>query len=365
MRKPKFWTAFLVLLIAGAAARVGAETPAPGSIIEVLERHSRVLEFDFDVETISITDPDMADVLLVTPRQLLVHGKIVGSSSLIVWDMRERHYDYTLKIISAKTKEQIQLRVRVVEANRDALNELGIDWLIKDFSDRVVEGDKTIAGYAGSVQTPADPLRLGEGVSGLIQYIGKEEEISSIVHAVDQDGGLRLLAKPDLICLNGETASFLVGGEIPIPVSQSATGGSISLTIEWKEFGVRLRFTPTVVGENLVRLDVQPEVSSLDYANAITFGGFNIPAIRTRKASTTVELHSDETFVIGGLLTATETDLVTKIPLLGSIPLLGVFFSNTTSSSTETELMILISPKIVEPLEAGQIPELPWATGEE
>ncbi len=364
MRKAMIRTAFVVLLIAGWAGLPGAETPAPGGIIDVLERHSRVLEFDFDVETVSITDPEMADVLLVTPRQLLVHGKLVGSTSLIVWDRRQAHYDYTLKIISARTKEQVQLRVRVVETNRDAFNELGIDWLIKDRSDRVVEGDKTIAGYGGSVQSPSDPLRLGEGVSGLIQYVGKEEEISSIVRALDQDGGLRLLAKPDLICLNGEKASFLVGGEIPIPVSQTVTAGSAFFTIEWKEFGVRLRFTPTVVGESLVRLEVEPEVSSLDYANAITLGGFNIPAIRTRKASTTVELRSDETFIIGGLLTATETELVSKIPLLGSIPLLGAFFRNSTSSRTETELMILISPKIVEPLAPTELPELPWA-GEE
>jgi pilus assembly protein CpaC len=164
---------------------------------------------------------------------------------------------------------------------------------------------------------------------------------------------------------NGEKASFLVGGEIPIPVSQSVSAGTAFFTIEWKEFGVRLGFTPTVMDDGLVRLAVNPEVSSLDYANAVTFSGFNIPAIRTRKASTTVELKDDETFVIGGLLNSTETELVSKIPLLGSIPLLGAFFRNTSSSTSETELMILISPKIVQPLQASEIPELPWAGPEE
>jgi pilus assembly protein CpaC len=364
MRKLKFSTVFVVLLFAFAAGARAADAPASGAVIDIVERHSRVLEFDFEVETVAITDPEMADVILVTPKQVLVHGKLVGSTSLIVWDKQQAHYDYTLNVVTSKSKEQIMLRVRVAETNRDALNELGIDWLIKDSSKRIVDGDKTIGSFAGSVQTPDDPLRLGEGVSGLIQYVGKEEEITSIVHALDQDGDLRLLAKPDLVCLNGEKASFLVGGEIPIPVSQSTTGGSTFFTIEWKEFGVRLRFVPTVLGKGALRLEVEPEVSSLDYANAVTFSGFNIPAIRTRKASTTVELKDDETFVIGGLLTTTETELVSKIPLLGSIPLLGAFFSNTTSSSAETELLILVSPKIVEPLAASEIPELPWTPGE-
>jgi pilus assembly protein CpaC len=361
MRNLILWTAFVVLVAGGTFSAASAEAPVPGSTIRLLERHSRVLEFDFEIETVAITDPEMADVLIVTPRQLLVHGKLVGGTSLIVWDKRQAHYDYTLEIQSTKTKEQIQLRVRVVEINRDDMNELGIDWFIKDRSNRVVEGDKTIGAFGGSVQTPNDPLLLGEGVSGVVSYVGKEEEIAATVHALDEKGALKLLAKPDLVCMNGEKASFLVGGEIPIPVSQSVSAGTAFFTIEWKEFGVRLGFTPTVMEEGLVRLAVNPEVSSLDYANAVTFSGFNIPAIRTRKASTTVELKDDETFVIGGLMNSTETELVSKIPLLGSIPLLGAFFRNTSSSTSETELMILISPKIVQPLQASEIPELPWA----
>ncbi|MFH1277910.1 MAG: pilus assembly protein N-terminal domain-containing protein [Candidatus Eisenbacteria bacterium] len=340
------------------------EAPAPGSIIEVVERQSKVVEFDFDVETVSITDPEMADVILVTPRQILVHGKEVGKTSLIVWDAFQAYYDYQLKVISAKTNEQILLRVRVAEVNRDRLSELGIDWLVFDRSDKVVEGDKTIGSFAGSVQPPSDPLSLGEGVTGLVKYVGKEERITSIIHALEEKGGLNLLAKPDLICLNGEEANFLVGGEIPIPISQSVTVGAAFFTIDWKEFGVRLGFTPTVVGENLVRLAVEPEVSSLDYSNAITFSGFNIPAIRTRRAKTTVELHDGETFIIGGLLNTTETELVSRVPILGSIPLLGMLFSNTSKQLSETELMILISPTIVEPIGAGEIPELPWTPKE-
>ena len=119
-----------------------------------------------------------------------------------------------------------------------------------------------------------------------------------------------------------------------------------------------------MVGSSLVRLSVKPEVSSLDYANAITFSGFNIPAIRTRKAETTVELHDGETFVIGGLLTTMETELVSKVPILGSIPLVGALFRNTSSQMSETELMILVSPQIVEPLQPNDIPALPWEADE-
>jgi pilus assembly protein CpaC len=361
MRRIILSTLLALVLILGWSSE--ATTDSPGELIEVTEKQSRVLELDFEIETVSITDPEIADVILATPRQILINGQMVGETSLIVWDHFQKYYQYKISVTSARSTEQILIRVRVAEVNRETMKELGIDWLVADQSDFIEDGSvKAAGGYGGSVQSPSLPLSIGEGVSGFLQFIGEEQEFSAIIRAVQEKGGLKLLANPDLVCLNGEEASFLVGGEIPIPIAQTSGVGGTYLTIEWKEFGVRLNFIPTVIESTLVRLNVAPEVSSLDYANAITTAGFNIPAIRSRKANTTVELNSGEVFVIGGLLSATETELVSKIPLLGSIPLLGAFFSNTSHARTETELMIIVSPEIVEPLQASEVPTLPWGT---
>jgi len=364
MRRIVETTLFLVVLV--LCWSVTADTASSEDVIQVVEKRSRVLEFDFDVETVSITDPEIADVILATPNQILINGQNVGTTTLIVWDPWQNYEMFTLKVVSEKTRDQIMLRVRVAEVNRETMKALGIDWVVTDRSNFIEDGSvKSVGGYGGSVLAPSNPLSLGDGVSGFVNFVGEEQDFSAIVHALQEKGGLKILAKPDLVCLNGEKATFLVGGEIPIPIAQSSTTGGIFFTIEWKEFGVRLNFTPTVVESTLVRLVVAPEVSSLDYSNAITTAGFNIPAIRSRKATTTVELNSEQCFVIGGLLSETETELVSRIPILGSVPILGAFFRNTSKAREETELMIMVSPVIVEPVGPGEIPTLPWGTDEE
>jgi len=162
--------------------------------------------------------------------------------------------------------------------------------------------------------------------------------------------------------VNGEKAKFLAGGEIPIPIVQSAGTGNTSINVEFKEFGVKLDFEPTVIDSGIINLRVVPEVSQPDYANAVVISGFQIPAFRTRRVDTVVELKDGQSLVIGGLTSTEVQKSKRSIPLLGEIPVLGALFSNTREQITEGELVVLISPRIIRPLEANEVPALPNPT---
>jgi pilus assembly protein CpaC len=168
-------------------------------------------------------------------------------------------------------------------------------------------------------------------------------------------GDLQTLAEPNLIAYNGQEASFLAGGEFPVPIVQGATG---TVTIEWKEFGVRLTFRPTIVGD-VIRLKVRPEVSTLDFGNGIVLEGFRIPTLSTRRAETEVELRDGQGFAIAGLLSNTADKVSQKIPILGDLPILGSLFRSRSTEARRTELLVLITPRLVRPLNADELPPLP------
>jgi pilus assembly protein CpaC len=168
-----------------------------------------------------------------------------------------------------------------------------------------------------------------------------------------------VLAEPNIVTMDGKEASFLAGGEYPYPVvSGGASGGSAAVSIEFKEYGVRLNFIPTVTPRGSIRLQVAPEVSALDFSNAVQISGFNVPALTNRKMNTEVELSDGQTFVIGGLLDNRENETFEKIPFIGDIPILGKFFQSKSINRTNTELMVLVTPEIVAPIPAGTAPPM-------
>ena len=179
-----------------------------------------------------------------------------------------------------------------------------------------------------------------------------------MVKALQTKGLFQSLAEPNLIAENGKEASFLAGGEYPYPVVQGQSGGQ-TVTIQFKEFGVRLHFTPTIVGGDLVRLKVAPEVSSLDFANAVNISGFRVPAISTRRTETEVELQDGQTFAIAGLLNNTVTSQLQKIPGIGDIPILGYLFKSKAAQKEQTELVVMITPQILRKGSTGVSPTLP------
>jgi len=178
------------------------------------------------------------------------------------------------------------------------------------------------------------------------------------IKALEQRNVLQILAEPSLLALNGREASFLAGGEFPYPVVQTGTGLN-AVTIIFKEFGVRLKFTPTIARDGTIRLHVAPEVSALDFSNALTISGFTIPALSTRRSETEIELKDGQSFAIAGLLDNTLTEVASKIPVLGDLPILGHLFKSRSQNRNNTELLVMVTPKIVKPLPPGQVPPLP------
>jgi pilus assembly protein CpaC len=187
---------------------------------------------------------------------------------------------------------------------------------------------------------------LSEGfVNLLIQ--GDAARLDAVIRALKSTGEFRSLAQPNLVTREGEEASFLAGGEFPFPSIQG--GATNAVTIEWREFGIRLNFTPTITNSGNIRLRVAPEVSSLDFGNGLTFQGFQIPALLSRKVNTDVELRPGQTLAIGGLLDNSMLQDVDKIPILGDIPILGIFFRSKSARQNRTELLVLVTPHILDP----------------
>jgi pilus assembly protein CpaC len=192
-----------------------------------------------------------------------------------------------------------------------------------------------------------------------------EQDFFAIIQALQSKSLAQILAEPNLLTMDGKPASFLAGGEIPIPIVQSAAGGIGQVTIMWKEFGVRLNFVPTITPRKTIRLRVAPEVSSLDKANGINITGFSVPALAIRRMQTEIELEEGQTFAIGGLLDNRTTKTWEKIPGIGDIPIIGKLFQSRDITKTNEELLVLVTPELVRPIPAGQplpdikLPELP------
>ena len=175
-----------------------------------------------------------------------------------------------------------------------------------------------------------------------------------MVSALETKGLVRSLAEPDLVALSGDTASFLAGGEIPVPVVQSSTGSVPVINVEYKPFGVQLTFSPTVLASGVINLRLAPSVSELDYTNAVTISGFQIPALTKREARTTIELRDGQSFAIAGLLQSRGLRNIAQLPWIGSVPVLGALFRSTAFLQRETDLVVIVTPHLVEPAKPGQ-----------
>jgi pilus assembly protein CpaC len=254
-----------------------------------------------------------------------------------------------LELPGGSESQQVMLQVRMAEVNRRAMQELGVNLFLlnqnwaartttQQFSSPVFDEDRTVFD---------DFLNL------FVFY--KKEGIGAVVKALEQKGLFQSLAEPNLIAYNGQEASFLAGGEFPVPIVQGATG---TVTVQFKEFGVRLRFRPTIAGD-VIRLKVRPEVSALDFNNGVTLSGFRIPALTMRWAETDVELRDGQSFAIAGLLNNISQDDGANIPFMSKIPIIGTLFKSKADRSERTELMVLVTPRLVRPLDPDEVPPLP------
>jgi pilus assembly protein CpaC len=291
--------------------------------------------------------------------------------------------------LKSATPLQVNLQVKIAEVSRDFIKSVGVNLLTRDNSGGFIFGigqgrnfgtigdlntsalpkidASSLYGLpAGSLSLPFDPA-TGRFVTGGTQYsftgpgAGKTAvnmagrlfgmDIASAIDLAETDGLVTTLAEPNLTALSGETASFLAGGEIPIPISQ----GLGSVSIEYKQYGVSLAFTPFVLADGRISMRVRPEVSQLSSAGSVTLNGFTVPGITTRRAETTIELGSGQSFMIGGLLSNAHNNSTDKAPGLGDLPILGALFRSNSFRRSETELVIVVTPYLVKPVSAGEI----------
>jgi pilus assembly protein CpaC len=379
---------------------------------------SKILSTEFDITRVAITNPAVADVTVIDSRELLLDGKGPGTISLIIWgDATRSQYDVVvdpgvsglqrqiqtlfpgeditaietpeavvlsgrasnnavmlrvgelaeamvpkakiinlLQIPGGNGSQQVLLQVRIAEVNRRAMTELGVS---------IFTGSQGANGVVGRTTTGQFPSTTQTGVGGNAQTVlsdllniflfSTSLDIGVVIKALESKGMLQSLAEPNLVAYNNQEASFLAGGELPVPMVQ---GNSGQVTIEYKEFGVRLWFKPTIAGD-VIRLKVKPEVSSLDFANGVSVAGFRVPALSTRRAETDVELRDGQSFAIGGLLNNIAQDTNSGVPFLSSLPIIGYLFKSKATSQERTELMVLVTPHLVRPLNPDEVPALP------
>ena len=279
-----------------------------------------------------------------------------------------------INLLRVVGSQQVMLKVRIAELNRTALRRIGANFLGVDPRTGGIVGSSIAGstGYQGTIGQQGNLIAgnqlfgsstLGpNGANSTVFGIFQDSNFEFSLTALRTNGMLKILAEPNLVALNGQTASFLAGGEFPVPVPQvGAAGVAPTITVRFREFGVRLGFVPYILDGDIIRLTVAPEVSNIDTTIAVTLvaGGSPVPGLNTRKAQTTVELREGQTLAIAGLLQLTLNGETDRIPGLGDLPIIGPMFSNSSSQRTEKELIVLVTPYLVEPMSHGQVPPTP------
>ncbi|HEY3091810.1 MAG TPA: type II and III secretion system protein family protein [Vicinamibacterales bacterium] len=416
------------------SAKADASTPMA---LRILAGRSAIVDTGSPITRVSLTSADIADALVTSSSQLLVHGKTPGTISMFVWsraggvqryeisvqrdvaraseqihnlfpkesiavesngrnivlagtvptkEIADRAVDVAAGFVDKKDEvvsllqvapvagvtNQVMLRVRFAEVSRSALTEAGVSFFTSP------TGVQNTIGRVTTQQFPAPgfedlkyskdsadfgaPVKNAEGKFTFSDFLNlflfsEKYDLGLMIKALQSRGLFQSLAEPNLVAESGKEASFLAGGEFPIPIWQGGTNGGI--TVQFKEFGIRLNFTPTVVEGQRVHLKVRPEVSTLDFNNAVVLQGFRIPALSTRRTETELELRSGQTFAIAGLLNNTLNSTLQKIPGIGDIPILGQLFRSKAAQKDRTELVVMITPEILRTDAPGVTDALP------
>jgi pilus assembly protein CpaC len=397
-----------------------SEGPAP---LRVMVGKSLLINTTDRLKRVSVTDPEIADPQVITPTQVLVHGRSPGEVSLLIWDEAERSRSFDLRVdvdVTAAQEEikrifpdeqievsasrsaivlsghvttedvakhaglvagaysknvinvlsfgpvgaqEVLLEVKFAEVDRAAITQLGFNLFDLGQGNTVALSQTGQFGALSTTNTAQTTVTNGNtttttttgtppraNISDFLNLFVARTDINLgvVIKALQQKNLLQILAEPNLIAVNGKEASFLAGGEFPFPIVQPGQGFT-AVTIQFREFGVKLKFTPVIMPNNNIHLQVVPEVSQLDFTNALTISGFTVPALSTRRAQTEFELQDGQSFVIAGLMDNRVTNVANKIPGLGDIPILGTFFKSKNLQRSNAELMVLCTVHRVSP----------------
>jgi pilus assembly protein CpaC len=406
----------LAIAIATPATAEAQAAERPFPQIHLATGGSTVLTTDFPVRRIAVTNAEVANATVVEPQEILLDGKAPGTVSLIIWgDGRRVQYDVVvnpppsplqqqiralfpdetvqvaisddaivlagrpssntvalriaeiaakssaksqvinlMQLPGAADSQQVMLQVRLAEVDQRALTEVGASLFTTPAGLHNWVGRTTTQQFAApDFNSRENELTFTDFLNLFV--LNTKYDVGVVIRALQARGFFQSLAEPTLITYNRQEASFLAGGEIPVPIAQGVTG---AVSVTYKEFGIRLTFRPEIAGD-VIRLRVRPEVSSLDFANGITLQGFRIPALTTRRAETEVELRDGQSFAIGGLLSNVTQDDRTKVPFLGDLPIIGAMFRSKAERKERTQLVVLITPRLVRPMNADEVPPLP------
>jgi len=423
----RYAAAFCGLLLLGAALTARAQQtgvaasfeqkPKEAIPVNVLVGQSKVISFDRPIGRFSVSNPEVAEAVLISPEQVLVNGKAFGQINFIAWEKDTDSFivfdvavrtnlsliDSQIRVLfpkddirlsqangsvvlsgsvtdarsaaqadavvqaagfktvnmlalPVKDVAQVQLLVRVAEVSRSRGRELGASLASANNGTSVFSN-------------PSGPSQLSQVENGSMfsSFAGSAVNLflfnsaintQAFIHALHTQGAIRELAEPNLIAMDGQQASFLAGGEFPVPIVQGGGGDRAAVSILFKEYGVRLVFKPTIIDEDHIRLELEPEVSTIDFANGVRFEGFLIPALKTRRAKTGVELRDGQSFALAGLLDNGEIRSMSKIPGIGDIPIIGNLFKSKSFSRNETELMFIVTAQLVKPVSRDDLPQM-------
>lgn len=429
MKNTRSFFQLAVLSVAAAAVVVSAQT-APAREITLVVGRGELLQFSNDVKTVAASEPKIADVSVVSPREVMINAKGLGKSTVIVWETGEspRRYNISVQadtmdfdavkksitdamaggtvavtgnvetiVLSGKAESaaaakkaeaiastygkrvvnliqtpppaelrQVMLEVKFAAIDRIALSEVGFNFISRNpntigalstqqystprFSQLQFQNQE----FSNSTLNFADLLNM---------FIFRPDlNIGATIRALQSRNLLQMLAEPNLIALEGREASFLAGGEFPFPtLTATSTGGATApvVTVQFKKFGVQLDFKPEITADNRIHLKLRPQVSSLDYANAVTLQGFLIPAVATRFAETEAILNDGESFAVAGLIDNRVITSMNRVKWLGDVPVLGQLFRSRSTKKTNEELLVVITPRFVKPLGPDQKPKMP------
>jgi pilus assembly protein CpaC len=421
---------------AGAAPAGEPDTIGDASAVRLTVGRSTLVDIGSPISRVSLTSADVADALVTSPNQLLVHGKVPGAISMFVWNRggSVKRYEIVVQRDLARLSEQMRtlfpgeaiqvhsngkqvvlsgsvsrkdvadkaiavaagyvdkkedvvtllaaqpgpgsnqvlLRVRFAEVSRNAMTELGASYFtsptgVKNTIGRIstpqapgpvfedLAWTKTSSDFGADVTSAEGKINFGDFLN--LFFFNQKYDLGAVIKLMQTRGLFQSLAEPNLVAESGKEASFLAGGEFPVPVAQGS-GANLAISVQFKEFGIRLNFTPTVNGER-VHLKVRPEVSTLDFGNAVVMNGFRIPALSTRRTETEIELRNGQTFAIAGLMNNQMQQTLQKIPGIGDIPILGYLFKSKVAQKSNTELVVMITPEILAPNSPGVTDQLP------
>jgi pilus assembly protein CpaC len=422
-----WWLLLGLALVLGVASPVQAadllERVKDQEIKQVLRLrvgHSKVLRTPFPITRISMADPEIADIILISEREIYVNAQAPGVTNLSLWGrnrfstatvtveadvtlLKEKLHqilpkekigveaagdsvvlsgevsgpvaqatavslalpfaggkkDKVVNLLHVGGVQQVMVEVRLAEINRNVADRIGINIVALTRSGEFgVMQLNNLASISNLVRSFA-ATTFSQGISSNITAITGFQAAGALwtlfFDVLKQQGLGRVLAEPNLVTTSGQEATFLAGGEFPIPVPQSGVGGGSTITIEYKKFGVGLNFTPVVLDDGKISMRVAPEVSELDFTSGVAFTalGFTVPGLKVRRMSTNVEVKDGQTFAIAGLLSDNHRNIINKLPVLGDIPILGTLFRSSSYQKNETELVVLVIPHLVKPMAPG------------